>query len=60
MIVWRMHNLVQSNSSDSGLHVVNGVSPDAADDMGDAPHRLNVYVTDVPRDESVASERLNT
>jgi hypothetical protein len=35
----------------------NGVSPDAADDMGDAPHRLNVYVTDVPRDESVASER---
>ena len=37
----------------------NGVSPDAADDMGDAPHRPNIYVTDVPRDNSVALEQWN-
>ena len=30
--------------------VRNGVSPDAADDTGVAPHRPNVYVTDVPRE----------
>ena len=38
---------------DIGLHIGNGVSPDAADDTGD---RRNVYVTDVPRDDSVAPE----
>ncbi len=42
-----------------GLHVGNGVSLDAADDTGDAPYRLNVYVNDVPRDDSVAPERWN-
>ena len=40
-------------SIDMGLH---GVSLDAADDTGDAPHRPDVYVTDVPRDDSVAPE----
>ena len=42
-----------------GLLIGNGVSSDAADDTGDAPHRPNVYVTDVPRDDSVAPERWN-
>ena len=42
-----------------GLLIEHGVSPDAAGDTGDAPHRPNVYVTDVPRDDSVASERWN-
>ena len=46
--------LGQSKSIDMGLHIEHGVSPDAADDTGDAPHRPNVYVTDVPRDDSVA------
>ena len=41
---------------DIGLHIGNGVSPDAADDTGDVPHRPIVYVTDVPRDDSVAPE----
>ena len=49
----------QPVSIDMGLHVGNGVSPDAADDMGDAPYRPNVYVTDVQRDDSVAPERWN-
>jgi hypothetical protein len=40
-------------SIDMGLLIGNGVS---ADDTGDAPHRPNVYVTDVPRDDSVAPE----
>ena len=48
--------LGQSKSIDIGLLLGNGVSPDAADDTGDAPHRPNVYVTDVPREESVAPE----
>jgi hypothetical protein len=39
-----------------GLHIGNGVSLDAADDAGDAPHRRNVRVSDVPRDYSVAPE----
>jgi hypothetical protein len=43
-----------------GLHIGNDVSPDAAEDTGeDAPHRPNVHVTDVPRDDSVAPERWN-
>ena len=46
-------------SIDMGLLIGNGVSPDAADDTGDAPHRPNTYVTGVPRDDSVAPERWN-
>jgi hypothetical protein len=42
-----------------GLLIGNGVSPDAADDTGNAPHRPNVYVTDVPRDDSGAPEQWN-
>ena len=45
----------QPVSIDMGLHVGNGVSPDAAD-TGDAPHRQNAYVTGVPRNDSVAPE----
>ena len=51
--------LGQLASIDMGLLIGNGVSPDAADDTGDAPHRPNVYVIDVPRDDSVAPERWN-
>ncbi len=36
-------------SIDMGLLIKHGVSPDAADDTEHAPHRPNVYVTDVPR-----------
>ena len=39
-----------------GTLIEHGVSPDAADDTGDAPHRQNAYVTGVPRDDSVAPE----
>ena len=46
----------QPASIDMGLLIGNGVSPDATDDTGDAPHRPIVYVTDVPRDDSVAPE----
>ena len=46
-------------STDMGLLIEHGVSPDAADDKGDAPHRPNVYVTNVPRADSVAPERWN-
>jgi hypothetical protein len=49
----------QPVSIDIGLHVGNGVSPDAADDTGDAPHRPNAYVIGIPRDDSVAPERWN-
>ena len=49
----------QPVSIDMGLLIGNGVSPDAADDTGDAPHRQNAYVTGVPRDDSVAPERWN-
>ena len=42
-----------------GLLIGNGVSLDAADDTGNAPSRPNVYVKDVPRDDSVAPERWN-
>ena len=43
-----------------GLLIGNGVSPDAADDTGDAPHRPNVYaIEDGPRDDSVAPEGLS-
>ena len=40
-----------------GLLIGNGVSPDAADDTGNAPSRPKVYVNDVPRDFCVAAER---
>ena len=47
----------QPASIDMGLNVDNGVSPpDAADNTGDRP---NVYVIDVPRDDSVVPERWN-
>ncbi len=49
----------QPASIDMRLLIGNGVSPDAADDTGDARHRPNVYVTDVPCDVSVAPERGN-
>ena len=44
-------------STDMGLLIEHGVSPDAADDTGDAPHRQNANVTGIPRDDSVAPER---
>ena len=47
------------STTDMGLHVGNGVSLDAADDTGDAPHRPTVSVTNVPRDNIVAPERRN-
>jgi hypothetical protein len=34
----------QPASIDMGLHIGNGVSLDAADDAGDAPHRPNVHM----------------
>jgi len=37
-----------------GLLIGNGVRPDAADDTGNAPYRLNVYVNEVTRDDSGA------
>ncbi len=67
-IVWRpsvrLHEktllfLVQLKSIDMGLLIGDGVSLDAADDTGDAPYRPNVYVNDVPRDDSVAPEPWN-
>jgi hypothetical protein len=42
-----------------GRLVGKGVSPYAADDTGNTPYRPNVYVTDVPRDDSGAPERWN-
>ena len=42
-----------------GRLIGNGVSLDAADDTGDAPYRPIVYVTDVPRDDSMAPEGWN-
>jgi len=51
--------LVQPKSIDMGLLIENGVILEAADDTGDAPYRPNVYVNDVPRDDSVAPERWN-
>ena len=44
-------------SIDMGPHICNGGGPDAADDTEEEPHRLGVYGTDAPRDDSVASER---
>ena len=38
-------------------NICNDGGPDAADDTEEEPHRLDVYETDVPRDDSVASER---
>jgi hypothetical protein len=35
-------------------HFRNGVGPNAANDTGDVPHRPNVYVIDVPRDNRAA------
>ena len=46
-------------SINMGLLIGNGVSPDATDDTGNAPHRPNVFVTDVPRDDSGAPEQWN-
>ena len=54
-----MRDPPQPASIDMGLHFGNGVSPDVDDDTGDALHRPNAYVTDVPRDGSVAPERWN-
>ena len=51
--------LGQSVSIDMGLRIGNGGGPNAAEDMEDVPHRPNVYVTDVPRDDSVAPEQWN-
>ena len=51
--------LVQPKSIDMGLLIGNGVSPDPADDTGDASYRPNVYVNDVPRDDNGAPERWN-
>jgi hypothetical protein len=39
-----------------GTRIEHGVGPDAANDAGDAPHRPNVYETDVLRADSVAPE----
>ena len=41
------------------LLIEHGVSPDADNDTGETPHRPNVYVTDVPRADSVAPEQWN-
>ncbi len=49
----------QPASIDMGLLIEHGVSPDAADDTGDAQFRPNVYVTHVPRDDSVVPEGWN-
>ena len=46
----------QPASIDMGLLIEHGVSPDAADDKGAAPHRPNVYITNVPRANSVAPQ----
>ena len=49
-----------NKSIDMGpLLIGNGVRLDAADDTGNAPYRPNVYVNDVPRDDSVAPEPWN-
>ena len=50
---------VQPKSINMGLLIGNDISPDPADDTGDAPYRPNVYVNDVPRDDSGAPERWN-
>ena len=42
-----------------GLLIGNGVSLYAADNTEHAPHRPNVYVTDVPSDGRVAPEGWN-
>ena len=47
---------IESVSIDMGPSIGNG---NAADDMKSVPHCLNVYVADVPRDDSVAPERRN-
>ena len=39
------------------LLIGNGVNPDAANDIGDAPYHPNVYVPDALRDDSVPPER---
>ena len=51
--------LGQTVSIDMGLRIGNGSGLNAAEDMEDVPHRSNVYVTDVPRDDSVAPEQRN-
>jgi hypothetical protein len=50
---------IESVSIDMGPSIGNGGGPNAADDMKSVPHCLNVYVADVPRDDSVAPERRN-
>ena len=47
----------QPASIDMRLNIGNGFSIDAADGARDVQHRPNVYVTDIPRDNSVAPER---
>ena len=42
-----------------GPRIGNGGGPNAAGDMEDEPHRPNVYIADVPRDDSVEPEREN-
>jgi hypothetical protein len=54
-----MRDPPQPASIDMGLHAETVSARDAADDTGDTPHRPNVYVTDDPRDVSVAPERWN-
>ena len=51
--------LGQSAPINIGLLIGNGVSSDATNDMGNAPYRPNVYVTDVPRDDNGAPEQWN-
>ena len=50
---------IESVSIDMRPSIGNGGGPNAADDMKSVPHCLNVYVADVPRDDSVAPERRN-
>jgi hypothetical protein len=46
--------------TDLGLNIGDDVSlMHVADDTGDVPYRPNVYVNDVPRDDSGAPERQN-
>jgi hypothetical protein len=43
-----------------GPRIENCGSPNSADDMEDVPHRPNVYVTDVPRDDRATESRTAT
>ena len=50
---------MQPALTDMGPPTSNGGGPDAADDTERELHRLSVYETDPPRDESAAPERRN-